>query len=246
MYVDRTYRDNFSDDMVRFRVVVKDTDLLIKVDRASYSIELEQKAERKTMFFRTQLEEYIALDPDFKTTLTPHIGLSATPPIGLTMLQAGNQCNVGPMAAVAGAMAEAVGKYLRRYVQEVIVENGGDLYIDTAKDCTVGIFAGKSLFSNKVALRVPIAAQPLGICTSSGTVGPSLSFGKADAVVITATSAALADAAASAVGNVVQTKADVKTGVDLAKTIAGLRGAVVIKDDQMAAWGDVEIVPIKY
>jgi hypothetical protein len=127
---------------------------------------------------------------------------------------------------------------------DVIVENGGDIFMASTRKRLVAIFAGESPFSGRLAVEVPPEKGPLGICTSSGTVGPSLSMGKADAAVILAQSASLADAAASAAGNVVHTPKDVKKGVGLAKKIRGILGAIVIKDDRLAAWGDVNIVPV--
>lgn len=244
MYVDRTYRETFSaKDLVPFRVVIKDSDMMILVDKESYVPELPKKAEQITRFYRTQLEDYIMRDPIFKTTLEPHLAYEDAPPIALEMVKAGNSCGVGPMAAVAGAMAELVGRALLKKVKEVIVENGGDLFLCIKKPRIVGIFAGQSPFSDKLALKVYPGESPLGLCTSSGTVGPSLSFGKADAVVIAAPSAALADAAATAVGNLIQTKDDVVKGVEAAKRIKGVTGVLVIKDDRLSAWGDIEIVP---
>jgi hypothetical protein len=84
----------------------------------------------------------------------------------------------------------------------------------------------------------------MGVCTSSGTVGPSVSLGKADAVLIKAGSAALADAAASRAGNQVQTGNDLLKAVQAAQEVTGVQGILVIKDDKIAAWGDIEIVPI--
>ena len=82
---------------------------------------------------------------------------------------------------------------------------------------------------------------PLGICTSSGTVGHSLSYGKVDAAVVLARSATLADAAATAIGNLVSQPGDIKRGIEFAKGIKGLKGVVIIKDDNIGLWGDVKL-----
>ena len=120
------------------------------------------------------------------------------------MIRVSTLANVGPMAAVAGAMAEFVSKDLLKISKQVIVENGGDIYLATSRERTIGIYAGTSPLSMKLGITISPEDSPLGVCTSSGTVGPSLSFGKADAVCILSKSAALADAAATAVGNVVR------------------------------------------
>jgi ApbE superfamily uncharacterized protein (UPF0280 family) len=160
------------------------------------------------------------------------------------MIRASGLAGVGPMAAVAGAMAEFVSRDLLPFTDEIIVENGGDLYLVTAKERTVGIYAGSSPLSLKVGIRIAPEDSPLGICTSSGTVGPSLSFGKADAVCILSASAALADAAATAVGNLLREKKDVESGLDRAKSIEGVLGCLLILADRMGVWGNVKVARI--
>jgi ApbE superfamily uncharacterized protein (UPF0280 family) len=145
------------------------------------------------------------------------------------------------MAAVAGAMAEFVGRELLPDSPEVIVENGGDIFLRSLREFKAGIFAGSSPLSLRIGLRVPPADQGLGVCTSSGTVGPSLSFGRADAVCVVAPSASLADAAATAVGNRVKSAQDLSTGLETAQAIAGLTGVVIIIGEKMGVWGKVEL-----
>lgn len=245
MYVNRTYRDNLSSkDMRSFRLSVKETDLFISVDQESYSSDLAKIIEKNILSLRYDLETYIAEDPEFKTILCPYVLAPGAPPIAKIMARAATVAGVGPMAAVAGAFAESIGRNLLRYCVEVIVENGGDIFLASARKRLVTIFAGDSPLSNRLAFEIPSDKTPLGICTSSGTVGPSLSFGVADAAVVISASTALADAAASAVGNVIQTARDVKKGIRVAQSIAGILGALVIKDNQLAVWGDYNIVPV--
>ena len=118
------------------------------------------------------------------------------------------------MAAVAGAISEFAGKGLLEYTSQVILENGGDIFIKTDKERKIGIYAGDSVLSGKVALRIIPEATPAGISTSSGTVGHSLSFGRADAVTVVSSDAALADACATAACNKVKTEADIKAALD--------------------------------
>ena len=245
MYVNRTYRDSSgTGDLRSFRVVVKETDLHISVDPASYNLQLEKRVERLILILRHDLEEYIALDPEFKATLRPHLLAFEAPPIAQIMARAANLAGVGPMAAVAGAFAEYIGRDLMEVCSDVIVENGGDIFISSNINRRIAIFAGKSPFSNRLALEIPSDKMPVGVCTSSGTVGPSFSMGKADAAVIISASAALADAVASAAGNVVQNSRDVTKGVEVAKCITDVLGAVIIKDDQLAAWGEYKLEPV--
>jgi ApbE superfamily uncharacterized protein (UPF0280 family) len=148
------------------------------------------------------------------------------------------------MAAVAGAMAESVSKDLLKLSKEVIVENGGDIYLATSRERTIGIFAGDSPLSLKIGIVIGPEDSPLGVCTSSGTVGPSLSFGKADAVCILSKSAALADAAATAVGNIVKEKKDIESGLERGKEIEGVLGILIIVGEKMGVWGNVKLVRI--
>jgi ApbE superfamily uncharacterized protein (UPF0280 family) len=123
----------------------------------------------------------------------------------------------------------------------VIVENGGDIYLATSKERIVGIYAGHSPLSLKIGILIKPEEAPLGICTSSGTVGHSLSFGKADAVCIISKSAALADAAATSVGNVIQERKDIEKGLERGNAIEGVLGMLIIIGEKMGVWGKVKL-----
>lgn len=157
------------------------------------------------------------------------------------MAEAALKAGVGPMAAVAGATAEYVGRDLLKSSAEVIVENGGDIFIKTLESRKMGIYAGRSALSEKIALTIHPDQTPLGVCTSSGTVGHSVSFGRADAVVILSKDTSLADAVATSVGNRVKTAKDIEDALAFAQTISGVDGVVVIIDDKIGMWGEVEI-----
>jgi hypothetical protein len=161
------------------------------------------------------------------------------------MVKAGENATVGPMAAIAGAVAERAGLGLLKSTDEVIVENGGDVFIKTATPLTVGIFAGQSPLSLRIGIRVSGGPRPMGVCTSSGTVGHSLSLGKADAVCVVAESCAIADAAATAIGNLVQSIADIEFAIAKGKCIDKIRGIIIIVGEKMGIWGDLEVVPLK-
>ena len=242
--VKRNYRSlHEAKDLYYFQVSLKETDLAIGVDKASYTTSLISLCENEVRCLRGDLETYISLHPEFRSSFEPLPLLPGAPPLAVIMAQAAYQAGVGPMAAVAGAFAQAVGQKLRTKVRDVIVENGGDIYLDSSMDRLVSVFAGHSKFSNKIAIKVKAEESPLGICTSSGTVGPSISLGKADAVVIKGITAALADAVATGAANRIQTEKDLMRAVDYVQTIKGVTGILAIKDDRMAAWGNIEIVP---
>ncbi|MDD2620196.1 MAG: UPF0280 family protein [Syntrophomonadaceae bacterium] len=244
-YEQRNYRLlHKAKDLRYFHVKIDETDLAIGVDAMSYNDSLISLCRKRVIALRADLENYIALYPEYRTSLVPLEIMPQAPEIAVRMAQAAAQAGVGPMAAVAGAFARSVGELLEEQVKDVIVENGGDIYLNSSQDRIIAIFAGKSCFSYKTGIWVRAAEGPLGICTSSGTVGPSFSLGKADAAVIKAKPAELADAVATQAGNLVQNKNDLIKAIDYAKNINGVSGALLIKDDKLAAWGEIEIMPI--
>lgn len=240
-YDQRTYRSySASQGLVSFTAGVHETDLFI-----SARLDLSAQALDAIRDVRSVIEAYICTRPDFKTSLEPiAVDLQAHAVIQ-GMLESARACGVGPMAAVAGAVAEYVAGVLLEYSSEIIVENGGDLFLQADRELTIGIFAGTSPLSEKIGIRILPQDMPLSLCTSSGTVGPSLSFGLADAVCVRSRSASLADAAATAIGNMVKTAADIAAAIEAARGIAGLAGLVIIKDDQIGAWGDMELVALE-
>jgi ApbE superfamily uncharacterized protein (UPF0280 family) len=237
MYEKRTYRNLVkTDDLVKFEVIVKETDLLVRAER-----DFSKETRESILKYRHQLETYIAMNPEFQKSLVPLTDDPYAPEIVQEMIQTSQLAHVGPMAAVAGAMAEWVSKDLLKFSKEVIVENGGDIYFNTSKERTIGIYAGESPLSFKIGIVIEPKETPLGVCTSSGTVGPSLSFGKANAVCILSKSAALADAAATAVGNVVKEKKDIELGLKRGREITGVLGTLIIFEEKMGVWGRIKL-----
>lgn len=220
-----------------FVVAIGESDLHV-----SASADLAAEARAALAAARADLEAYIRAHPEFRTTLEPWPEDAAAPVIVAEMIAAGRAAGVGPMAAVAGAVAQAVGRTLLRRSPEVIVENGGDIFMAGAQERVAALFAGTSPLSMKVGLRLPPAPEGLGLATSSGTVGPSLSFGRADAAVALARDAALADAAATAIGNRVNSAADLAAAMEFAEGLPGLSGALAVIGEDLAAWGGMELV----
>lgn len=241
MYERRTYRNLVkTDDLVKFEVIVKETDLQVRAER-----DLSGETRESVLKYRRQLEAYIEMNPDFRRSLFPLKDDPYAPEIVREMIRTSRLADVGPMAAVAGAVAEWVSNDLLRFSKEVIVENGGDIYLSTSKERVIGIYAGRSPLSLKIGMVIRPEETPLGICTSSGTVGHSLSFGKADAVCILSKSAALADAAATAVGNIVRGKKDVESGLERGKTIGGVLGMVIVVEEKMGVWGNIRLIRLQ-
>lgn len=241
----RDYRlQQLAHDLKYFQVKIKDTDLAIGIDAKSYSDSLKTLCEKETVKIRQELERYIIIHPQFQTSLVPLKLYNGAPEIALKMAEAASVAGVGPMASVAGAVAAFLGQILDQYSSEVIIENGGDLYLNSTHDRKIAIYAGNSPFSCKIGIKIKAEETPLGVCTSSGTVGHSLSFGVADAVVIKGKSSILADAVATQAGNLIKTSGDLGKAIEYVRTIDGNLGIIAIKDDKMMVWGDMEIIPI--
>ncbi len=240
MYEPRTYRRWIKEtDLISFSASVKETDLYILAHS-----NLTKKACKSIVKHRKSIERYIEIHPYFLTSLEPIQVEQNAPTIVRDMTIAAQVAGVGPMAAVAGAIAEAVGKDLLADSAEIIVENGGDIFLKSNKKRTVGIYAGPSTFTGKIALEIAPHETGLGICTSSKTVGHSLSFGNADAVIVISESTALADAAATAIGNRVKTAEDISIEINNSQKISGITGVVIIKGNNIGLWGDVKLVDL--
>lgn len=236
-YQERAYRRWIITDLHTFRVSVGESDLMISAERP-----LVRPAERALRRVRRQLEEYLTEDREFEKALKPQRARAGAPQIVVQMAAAAEICGVGPMAAVAGAVAETVGRALLRESNQVIVENGGDVFLCSAEPRLAAIYAGSSPLSGKLGVRITRTDRPLGLCTSSGTVGHSLSFGRADAAVVLAEAAALADAAATALGNRIQTADDIEPSLAWLKGIDEVLGGAVVVGRHVGAWGEIELV----
>jgi len=239
LYKPRTYRRWVkSDDLITFEVTEGETDLLILAAE-----DLRMKSREAVLFYRRDIEDYIKAAPDFFTSLGPVEAKRDAPRIVKAMIDASKKAGVGPMAAVAGAMAEFVGRELLKFSDEVIIENGGDIFMKTLKARRLGVYAGdKSPFTGRLALEIEPDGKGLGICTSSGTVSHSLSFGNADAALIISDNASLADAMATATGNVVKRAEDIEKGISFAKSVSGVRGVLIIVGDKLGSWGEIRLV----
>ncbi len=237
MYEERLYRNLFnSENLVFFDVLVYETDLRIGAYTNLYG-----KAHELVLSYRKQIMDYIKIHHEFLTSFNPVIPLENAPYIIKKMCDAARRAGTGPMAAVAGAISEMVGLNLLNDSKEIIVENGGDIFIKTDIERKIGVFAGKSPLSNKVAVIIEPDNTPSGICTSSGTVGHSFSYGKADAAVIVSRDSFIADAVATATGNVIKSSDDIEKGLEFASSIAGVQGALIIVGDKMGACGDIKL-----
>ena len=239
-YRERSYRSRFSNDERRwFCVKFLESDLWIGVDSGSYRASMEADTYAMLVDLRRQMDAYLLMDPQYKTALTPYDAGLEAPNILKEMSRVSHKTGIGPMSAVAGAVAKKVAEFLG--TKEVIVENGGDIYAQACSDMDISVFAGQSPLSEKVGLHIPAADFPLGICTSSGTVGPSLSLGRADAVMIVCKDVMLADSYATAMANRIKSVNDLQPVIDRISAIPEILGAIAVKDDRMAITGQFEL-----
>ena len=238
IHEERIYRSLINkDNLTSYSVKIAESDLFISSDT-----NLADVALKSLIKHRHSLETYIRNHPEFRTSLLPLPEDNLAPPIIREMISKTKICGVGPMASVAGAVSEYVGYDVLDQTENLIIENGGDIFLKSKNKLTVSVYAGESALSYKVNFFVKSEETPMGICTSSATVGPSLSFGKADAVCVISKSATLADAAASAIGNKVKSKKDIKSALDYGIEIAGVKGIVIICQSDMGVVGEVELV----
>ena len=243
-YKERSYRSRFSNDERRwFCVKFLESDLWIGVDSGSYSASMEADTYSMLVDLRRSMDAYLLMDPAYKAALVPYDAGLEAPTILKDMSKVSHKTGIGPMSAVAGAVALHVAEFLKSQfgVKEVIVENGGDIYAEAHSDMDIAVFAGQSPLSEKIGLHIPALAFPLGICTSSGTVGPSLSLGRADAVMIVCKDVLLADSYATAMANRIKIVNDLQPVIDRIQNIPDILGAIAIKDDRLALCGHYEL-----
>lgn len=236
----RVYRQqHHKQGLTAFEITVQETNLHIQAET-----DLSGPAIQEVTRCREQIQTYIAENPGFKTSLKSMAVTDTAPPIIRNMGIAARAAQVGPMAAVAGAVAEYTGRHLLSFSSQVVVENGGDIFIRSQTDTVLTIFAGRSPFSLTTGIQIPRQPTSFGICTSSGTFGHSKSFGKADAVMVMAQSCILADAAATGLANQVTTENDIAGALETGKQISGVQGLVIIKNTQIGLWGELRLVKI--
>ncbi|MDI6811485.1 MAG: UPF0280 family protein [archaeon] len=232
---------------------MKETFVWITADEKGY-IEIAKESIRQR---RKELERFVRWHPHFLVTLEPYQidelevvserEMVEIPEIVRRMIESAGKFGIGPMSAVAGTLAELAVEAMRDAgATHAMVDNGGDIALITDRDVLVGIYAGESSFSNKIALRIKPSPSLKGICTSSGTVGHSISFGNADAATVISNSASLSDAAATALGNAVTDAHSIPEAFRSINHVEDIEGALVIYKDVLATWGRIpEIVKTK-
>ena len=205
--------------------VLKESNCTILTDK-------EQAIETAIESFKLQrglLEDYIKTNPKFLHSLKP-VQIPPEPLVAKLMAEAAEEAGVGPMAAVAGVLADlAVQDMVSKGCQVAVVENGGEISAISNEPLDVAVAAGDEPLSRRFGFR--LTDFPSGVATSSGRFSHALSFGDAEAATVFCAEAGLADAAATAVGNVVKGedhKTAIQNGIKKAKSIQGVRGVLIL------------------
>lgn len=234
LYQPRTYRDNLTNDgRSAFTITLGQSDLYIHADH-----DLSVEAYNKLRILRSEIEIYGDNDPLFFSSLIPVDVTGDAPQIIREMSGAAHSWNVGPMASVAGAISEGVARHLNAFSNDICVENGGDIYIFSDQRRLVGIYAGSNLSYRRYGLKLPPFPAGVSVCTSSGTVGHSLSFGNADAVTVVARSGSYADAAATALANCVGSESDIEKVLYRASQYDEIIGVAIMINGRIGLIGE--------
>ena len=235
MYTERFYRGWTSSDLETFRVAVGESDLQIYAEK-----NLRNEALDSLTGVRRTIREHIALNPLFQRSLAPLKSCTCSDLIN-TMEEAGREWNTGPMASVAGAIAEEVGRSLLKYSKTVVVENGGDVWAISPVPLEFLVYPGEqSPFSKGISFSLN-ASRGISVCTSSGKVGPSFSFGKADAVTAIHSCGARADAAATSLANRIRGESDVTRIVEEVACKRKLTGIIATCGESIGIWGELHL-----
>ncbi|MDD1771234.1 MAG: UPF0280 family protein [Methanomassiliicoccales archaeon] len=231
------------EDVVRRHFELNETAVTILAEERYIAV-----AERSVFETREEIERFVAADPLFRDTLEPYQEPASAHPIIKRMCDAARLADVGPMAAVAGVIAdEAVDAMVSAGSKHCVVDNGGDIAMLLSESVDVGIFTLNPKFQG-LGLRFGPSKDRCSVCTSSSTVGPSISLGVAEAATVFSPDAAVADACATRLGNLVKSDEEevIKGALEDVTWIPGVDGALVIVGDKMAVKGKVpKIVKVR-
>lgn len=223
--------------MIKEKISIEETNITLKTDLKKHELYYFILKQRK------ELKNYIYKHEDFILSFEPLI-VEDAPIVVKMMARAGRYAEVGPMAAVAGTIAQLSMGYLTSVgAKMAIVDNGGDVALKTNKDVTIGVYAGSSSLSGQIGFKIKHKMTPMGVCTSSGTVGHSISFGRADSVTVFADEASVADALATSIANEVKGELDsdaAQNGLSRAEDFKDhMRGVLVIIGESAGMVGKI-------
>jgi hypothetical protein len=236
MYEERFYRKECRSKF-SLEIVFKESDLFISSDT-----ELEkEKAKEILKKYYTEIENYIKKNPNFFSSLTPLEENKSAPPIIKDMLACSQLTGIGPFSSVAGAIAFYVGKELLNFSSEVIVENGGDIFLKINEDKKIGIYLGEKFSKKYLTLKIKKRKSPFGIASSSSYLGHSLNFGRVDLLTVIAKNSIIADGFATSLSNRIKKEEDVREVLEFVKNNSFLEGVLIFFEGKIFLWGDFEI-----
>ena len=244
VYQPRIYRSLSGTERFRFfRAAVEESDLWIGVDRESWHPRMEEFSVKQIWKMRREIFDYASTSPGFLESHKPLFAGAGAPEVVEKMCSAAARAGVGPMAGVAGAFSQMVGEALQQEfsIKEMVIENGGDVYMNVCRVAEVAVFAGDSPLSGKTGVEVDPSLCPVGICTSSGTAGHSFSYGYADAVMIACHDCVLADTLATAWCNQIRRKHNIEDVIAEIKDQSQVLSAMIILGDRMAFHGRMKM-----
>ena len=236
MYQERFYRD-WTKSAYKLEAAYKESDLLIFSDKGLSRSRVLALAQQ----YYCQIEAYALLNPAFSTALSPIDEDPGAQAIIQDMIRGAWVAGVGPFACVAGAVAAYVGQELLKESNEIIVENGGDIFLRLTSPKRVGVYLGEGFSPDTLVLNIEPRLEPFGIASSSAKLGPSLSFGRADMVTVIATDAIVADGFATAIGNKIKTAADAEPVMELFKDNPLIQGILVAVEGKIFMWGEMQV-----
>ncbi len=217
-------------------LVFKNSRVKVLTDRKS----LISAAYDEIIAQRQKLEDYIRKDVYFLTSLKPYNVKSSAPEIARKMAHGAEIAGVGPMAAVAGIIAEyAARKLADKGAKVAVVENGGDVFAITDREITIGLFSGQNKVAEKLAFRLNKTNTPISICSSSSKLGHSLSFGKCDLATVFSEKSYVADSAATAVANKVRKISDIDRTLNWGISLEDVEGVIIIKGSKVGMIGNI-------
>ena len=233
---ERFYRNLIKvENLKKFVVKVKETDILVFAEK-NLKKEIEEEVKKQ----REILERYIKIHPEFYFSFSP-VEVESNEEIIKLMSLSSKLTKTGPMASVAGAIAEIIGRKFLPLSEEIFIENGGDIFLNLKNEVKIGIYAGKSPFSMKIGIKIK-KENPVGIATSSGTVGHSFSYGDADAVTVISNSSAFSDGAATYFGNLIKGKIDKELIEREINDFPFIEGMLIIRRKELFVWGKIELI----
>ncbi len=236
-------------DEVVFQVVVEETDLWVTAQSGQSGQsgqpvvpDLPDQIAAYVTELRGQIKAWMLLAPDFRTSLVPVPTPASAPEVARRMAHGADIAGVGPFAAVAGTVAQMVAERFAPVSPDIIVENGGDIYICSRRDRVVGLLPDPAS-GEMIGVVVKAEDCPVSLCSSSATVGHSLSLGVGDITAVRARDASLADAAATLFGNMLQGPDDVARVTERAAAMAhlGIEGVYAQCGGRVGIWGNMEL-----